>query len=61
MRKWRKCKKGMLRVVDFALGTSVVKLLSSHKYFYGMVYHVEDVKTGHQDFVGEEYCRRRVL
>ena len=48
---------GMVCAVDFALGRSNVRLLPWH-YNYrvgGVVWHVEDVITGHQDFVGEEW------
>ena len=57
VRAWRKCRPGMLRTVDFPLGVAIVKLLSSFNYHDGRVYHVEDIATGHRDFVGIEYLR----
>jgi len=62
-RRWKKCKAGMFRRVDFAGGTSVVRLLTSFVYRRtlehpgGMVYHVEDINTGRRDFVGIEFLR----
>lgn len=48
---------GMVCSVDFSLGHSDVRLLP-WRYNYrvgGVVWHVEDVITGHQDFVGETW------
>lgn len=52
-----KFKKGDLFIVNFALGPATVKLLEyKYKMYDGeTVYHVEDVKTGHQDTVGETW------
>ena len=66
MRQWRKCKAGMLRRVDFARGPAIVQLLSTFVYRPseltrgGRIYHVEDIVTGHKDFVGVEYLRKEV-
>ncbi len=62
---WNKCKPGLFRQVNFALGTATVRLLSSLVYrgiecSGGRVYHVEDVVTGQRDFVGKKYLKRRV-
>lgn len=53
---------GMVCSVDFALGRADVRLLPwSHDYRGGLdscggvVWHVEDVRTGHRDFVGAEW------
>lgn len=63
-KEWRRCKSNMFRRVDFALGSAMVRLLSSFVYQRsvespgGRVYHVEDVTTGRRDFVGVEYLTR---
>lgn len=63
-RQWRRCKPGMIRRVDFALGSDVVKLLSTFVYQRsletpgGRVYRVESLATGRQDLVGVEYLRK---
>jgi hypothetical protein len=54
-RRWRRCKQGMFRNVHFALDPATVRLLSTFVYRSGRVYHVEDIKTGHRDFVGVEH------
>lgn len=63
MKLWRKCTSKRLWRVNFALGADVVRKLATHVYCNGLiqvggrVFHVEDVLTGHQDFVGEEYLK----
>ena len=46
MGKWR---------VRFALGYATVKVLSTIKMRHGIIHHVEDIVTGHCDFVGPEW------
>ena len=48
---------GTCFIVQFALGEAVVKLLDyKHRTYDGeTVYHVQDAKTGHQDFVCEKW------
>lgn len=42
--------------IEFALGVAYVRLLGwKYKYSDGLVFHVEDISTGHRDFVGYEY------
>ena len=48
---WQKCKPGMLRRVDFALGTAIVELVECFEYCSGLVYRVRDVTTGPEDVV----------
>lgn len=57
----------MISSVDFALGRADVRLLPWN-YNYrggrgfigaGVVWHVEDIKTRHQDFVGEKWLAPR--
>ena len=59
LRNWSPCRRGMLRRVEFALGSATVRLLSTRlcRYLDGdaRVYHVQAVETGHCDFVGAEY------
>jgi hypothetical protein len=63
-RIWRRCKLGLIRRVDFALGSDVVRLLSTFVYQRsavqsgGRVYQVESLATGRQDIVGVEYLRK---
>lgn len=63
-RKWRRCKPGMVRRVDFASGVAIVRLLTTFVYRWtdegrgGRVYRVEDVATGRQDIVGIEFLKR---
>ena len=52
---------GVLCSVPFALGTATVRLLDRpYQYHDGEVWHVEDVATGHQDFVGTEWLTPNV-
>ncbi len=55
---WRKCKPGMLRRVDFAMGPAIVELIECFQYCSGLVYRVRDIKTGHEDVVGVEYLKK---
>lgn len=55
--KWQKCERGILRRVDFAMGTAVVELVECFDYVSGRVYRVRDVKTGHEDLVGVEFLK----
>lgn len=42
--------------VGFALGRASVSVIGIHKLFNGdVIYHVEDIKTGHQDYVGSQW------
>ena len=46
----------MINIVNFALKKSEVKILGHHKIADGdTIYHVEDINTGHRDFVGSKY------
>ena len=49
---WRRSRR--VARVDFALGTATVRAIACRRQAPDgeMVYHVEDVRTGHQDFVG---------
>ena len=53
----------MIRVVDFALKTATVRLVTTFVYRRslvqrgGRVYVAEDVKTGRRDIVGAEYLK----
>ena len=47
----------MIRLVKFALGEAKVRVLSKIRLQTGIVYHVEDIDTGHQDFVDIEYLK----
>lgn len=55
---WKKCDSGMLRTVDFALGSAVVELIECCEYCSGLVFRVRDVATGHEDVVGVEFLRK---
>jgi len=55
---WRKCKPGMLRRVDFALGSATVELIECFEYCSGSVYRVRDINTGHEDLVGVEFLKK---
>lgn len=63
-RKWRKYKSGMIRRVDFALGSDIVRLISTFVYqrstisVGGRCYMVESIRTGRGDIVGIEYLNR---
>lgn len=42
--------------VNFALGSAKVVVLGSHEVADGdTIYHVKDIFTGHQDFVGSRW------
>lgn len=47
----------MIRTINFALGEAKVRVLSKIRLQTGIVCHVEDIDTGHQDFVGIEYLK----
>jgi hypothetical protein len=42
-------------IVRFALCTAPVRIVGRINYQQGPAYHVQDVVTGHQDYVGGEY------
>lgn len=54
---WRRSRR--VARVDFALGTATVRAIACRRQVPDgeMVYHVEDVQTGHQDFVGASHMR----
>ena len=55
---WRKCNVLRLARVEFAITSAIVKVLSQRRARDGeIVYHVEDIGTGHQDFVGKKFMK----
>jgi hypothetical protein len=54
---WRRSRR--VARVDFALGSATVRAIACRRRAPDgeMVYHVEDARTGHQDFVGASYMR----
>lgn len=49
----------MIVIVHFALGQSYVRLLDWNYIYDGeTVWHVEDIETCHQDYVGESFMKR---
>lgn len=49
-----------LYMVEFALKSAMVKVLSWHKVNDDdTIYHVQDIDTGRQDFVGSAYMKQQ--
>lgn len=48
---------GTIVSVPFALGTATVRILSTLKLRRSVIHHVEDIATGHQDYVGPEWMK----